>query len=35
MEATLTSSQDHLELQLNCGEITWNKKLNNSEKEAL
>ena len=38
MEATLISSQvsvELLELQLNCGEITWDKQLNTSEREDL
>ena len=35
VEATLTSPRTNLELQLNCGEITQNKWLNNIESEAL
>ena len=35
MEATLTSPWTNLELLLNCGEITLNKQLNKSEREAL
>ena len=34
MEATLTPPKTNLELKLNGGEITQNKQLTNSEKEA-
>ena len=34
VEATLTSTQDDLEIQLNGGEITHNKQWNKSEREA-
>ena len=31
----VSGSHTNLELQLNCGEITQNKLLNNSKREAL
>ena len=34
MEVTLPPPRTNPELQLNCGETTWNKKLSNSQREV-